>query len=146
VVVKKPLRSFSANGLKPPIPVPSVSVRPQSTAKLVRNNSFRVSRIGNHCSPCNKKHGSSVLGKHSPCSQLPPLPPPPTQPPPPPPPSPPSTLPLPLAIDENSCNGCLISPARHSREVFREPTPEPIIKRIVTRLQTPEPDIIERVN
>ena len=40
---------------------------------------------------------------------------------------------------------CKVSPPRRRVDIIRDPTPEPIIKRIVTRLQTPEPDIIERV-
>ncbi len=42
-------------------------------------------------------------------------------------------------------NACAVSPPRVNVEKIREPTPPPVVKRIVVRAPTPEPDIIERV-
>ncbi len=42
-------------------------------------------------------------------------------------------------------NDCKVSPPKRFIERFRDPTPEPIIKRCVKRLPTPEGDIIERI-
>jgi hypothetical protein len=42
-------------------------------------------------------------------------------------------------------NACAVSPPRKNVERIRDPTPPPVIKRIVVRAPTPEPDIIERV-
>jgi hypothetical protein len=45
-----------------------------------------------------------------------------------------------------SCeNNCAVSPPRKNVERIRDPTPPPVIKRIVVRAPTPEPDVIERV-
>jgi hypothetical protein len=41
---------------------------------------------------------------------------------------------------------CAISPPKRTVERIRDPTPPPIVKRVVHRNQTPQPDIIERVN
>ncbi len=48
-------------------------------------------------------------------------------------------------LPDGSCarNNCFVSPPKRRVERILEPTPPPIIKRIVTRLPTPEPSIIE---
>ena len=40
---------------------------------------------------------------------------------------------------------CKVSPPKKRTEILRDKTPEPIIKKCVTRLPTPEPDVIEKV-
>jgi hypothetical protein len=42
-------------------------------------------------------------------------------------------------------NDCKVSPPRKILDQIREPTPEPVIKRCVKRLPTPQGDIIERI-
>ena len=42
-------------------------------------------------------------------------------------------------------NGCTVSPPRRNVERFRDPTPPPIVQRVVKRNPTPPGDIIERV-
>ena len=41
---------------------------------------------------------------------------------------------------------CTVSPPRKSVEVIRDPTPAPVVKRVVRRNRTPPSDIIERVS
>jgi hypothetical protein len=40
---------------------------------------------------------------------------------------------------------CVVSPPKRVVDRIRDPTPPPIVKRVVRRNPTPEPDIIERV-
>jgi hypothetical protein len=53
----------------------------------------------------------------------------------------------PSPTPNSSClnNECRVSPPKRLIERFRDPTPEPLIKRCVKRLPTPQGDIIERI-
>jgi hypothetical protein len=42
-------------------------------------------------------------------------------------------------------NNCAVSPPKRTVEKIRDPTPPPIVKRVVHRNPTPQPDVIERV-
>ena len=42
--------------------------------------------------------------------------------------------------------GCTVSPPHKSVETIRDPTPPPVVKRVVRRNPTPAPDVIEKVH
>jgi hypothetical protein len=42
--------------------------------------------------------------------------------------------------------GCTVSPPHKSVETIRDPTPPPVVRRVVRRNPTPAPDLIEKVH